>query len=70
MTNSKQKTSVGQGYNTRQDQSQLSITANSGYSFSQQVTGGFNARWLDSNDKKNKKKTHARELGISLTLRF
>jgi hypothetical protein len=70
MTNSKQKTSVGQGYNTRQDQSQLSITANSGYSFSQQVTGGFNANWLDSNDKITKRKMHTRELGIWLMLKF
>jgi hypothetical protein len=71
MTNSTQKRSVsGQGYNTIQDQSQLSITANSGYSFSQQVTGGFSAKWLDSNDKKTQKKLHTRELGIWLLLKF
>jgi hypothetical protein len=70
-TSIKQKTSVsGQGYNTRQDQSQLSITANSGYSFSQQVEGGFTARWADSNDKITSRKVHTRELGIWLTLRF
>jgi hypothetical protein len=71
LTSNKQKTSVsGQGYNTIAEGNQLSITANSGYSFSQQVTGGFNAKWLDSNDKKTKKKTHTRELGIWLMLRF
>jgi hypothetical protein len=71
MTSSKQKRSVGgQGYNTIQDQSNLSITANSGYSFSQQVTGGFTAKWLDSNDKMTKRKTHTRELGIWMTLNF
>jgi hypothetical protein len=71
LTSNKQKRSVGgQGYNTIGDGSQLSITANSGYSFSQQVTGGFNAKWLDSNDKKTKRKTHTRELGIWLMLRF
>ena len=71
LTNSKQKRSVGgQGYNTIQDRSQLSITATSGYSFSQQVTGGFTAKWLDSNDKKTKRKMHTRGLGIWLMLKF
>ena len=71
LTSNKQKRSVGgQGYNTIAEGSQLSITANSGYSFSEQVTGGFNAKWLDSNDKKTKRKTHTRELGIWLMLRF
>jgi hypothetical protein len=71
LTSNKQERSVGgQGYNTIGDGSQLSITVNSGYSFSQQVTGGFNAKWLDSNDKKTKRKTHSRELGIWLTLNF
>jgi hypothetical protein len=70
-TNIKQKTSVnGQRYNIKQDQSQLTITANSGYSFSQQVDGGFTARWADSNDKIIQRKVHTRELGIWLTLRF
>jgi len=71
LTNSKQKRSVGgQGYNTIRDQGQLSITANSGYSFSQQVTGGFQVKWLDSNDKKTKRKVHTREVGIWLMLKF
>ncbi len=71
LTSNKQERSVGgQGYNTIQERSQLSITASSGYSFSQQVTGGFNAKWIDSNDKKTKRKRHTRELGIWLTLRF
>ena len=71
LTSNKQERSVGgQGYNTIQEGSQLSITASSGYSFSQQVTGGFNARWLDSNDKKTKRKMHTRELGIWLMLQF
>ncbi len=71
MSGDKQKRSVGgREYNTIQDRSQLSVTATSGYSFSQQVTGGFNAKWLDSNDKKTKMKTHTRELGIWLLLKF
>jgi len=71
LTSSKQERSVGgQGYNTIQEGSQLSITASSGYSFSQQVTGGFSAKWLDSNDKKTKRKMHTRELGIWLMLKF
>jgi cell surface protein SprA len=71
LTSNKQKRSVsGQGYNTIAEGSQLSITANSGYSFSQQVTGGFNASWIDSNDKKTRRKTHTRELGIWLMLKF
>jgi len=71
LSNNKQKRAVGgQEYVTMQDRSQLSIMATSGYSFSQQVKGGFNAKWLDSNDKKLKRKVHTRELGIWLTLSF
>ena len=71
ISSNKQKRSVsGQGYNTIQDQSQFSTTVNSSYGFSQQVTGGFSARWLDSNDKMTKKKLHTRELGIWMTLQF
>ncbi|MFQ6003313.1 MAG: hypothetical protein ACE5KJ_06160, partial [Candidatus Zixiibacteriota bacterium] len=71
ITNDKQKRSVGgKGYNIVKDHSQLSIKTTSGYSFSKQVTGGFNATWLDSNDKITKRKRHTRELGIWLTLKF
>ena len=60
----------GQEYNTIQDRSQLSVTTTAGYSFSKQVTGGFNGKWIDSSDKKTKRKMHTRELGIWLTLKF
>jgi hypothetical protein len=71
ITGTKQKRSVGgQEYNTIQDRSQLSVTATSGYSFSRQMTGGFNAKWIDSNDKKTRRKMHTRELGIWLMLKF
>ncbi len=71
VTGNKQERSVGgQGYNIIQDKSQLSVTLASGYSFSKQVTGGFNGKWIDSDDKKTKRKTHTRELGIWLTLKF
>ena len=71
ITGNKQKRSVGgQEYNTIQDRSQLSVTVTSGYSFSKQVTGGFNGKWIDSSDKKTQRKIHTRELGIWLTLKF
>jgi hypothetical protein len=71
ITGNKQERSVGgQEYNTIQDRSQLSVTTTAGYSFSKQVTGGFNGKWIDSSDKKTKRKMHTRELGIWLTLKF
>ncbi len=70
-TSHKTKSSVGgQPFNVTGDNSKLSIASSAGYSFSSQVTGGFNANWADTNDKKTRKKTHIRELGIWMQISF
>jgi hypothetical protein len=67
----KKKSSVGgQRFNVTGDNSRLSISASASYTFSSQVTGGFMAKWGDTNDKKTKRKTHTRELGIWIQINF
>jgi len=70
-TSRKAKSSVGGNpFNVTGDNSSLSISSTAGYSFSSQVTGGFNAKWSDTNDKKTRRKTHTRELGIWMQISF
>ncbi|MGB8657656.1 MAG: cell surface protein SprA [Candidatus Zixiibacteriota bacterium] len=70
-TFNKTKSSVGgMPFNVTANNDQLSIAIQSGYSFSSQVTGGFNARWADANDQKTKTKSHVRELGIYMQISF
>jgi hypothetical protein len=70
-TSHKTKSSVGgKPFNVTADSNQLSVALAVGYSFSSQVTGGLNARWGDANDKKTKKKSHTRELGIFIQISF
>ncbi|MCK4225010.1 MAG: cell surface protein SprA, partial [candidate division Zixibacteria bacterium] len=65
------KSSVGGNpFNVTADRDQLSIASNAGYSFSSKVTGGFNAKWADTNDKKTRRKTHIRELGLWMQISF
>jgi hypothetical protein len=67
----KAKSSVGgQGFNVTQDNGRLSVTSNVSYRFSSQVNGGVKVGWVDTNDKKTKRKTHTRELGIWMEIRF
>ncbi len=49
---------------------ETSIEPKVSYRFSAKVTGGFNAKWMDSNDKVQVRKRHVRELGIWTELRF
>ena len=49
---------------------ETSIEPKVSYRFSAKVTGGFNAKWMDSNDKVQVRKRHIRELGIWTELRF
>ncbi|MGB2980487.1 MAG: hypothetical protein WBC77_04500 [Candidatus Zixiibacteriota bacterium] len=67
----KTKSSVGgQAFNVTQDNGRISITSNVSYRFSSQVNGGVKIGWVDTNDKKTKRKTHTRELGIWMEIRF
>jgi hypothetical protein len=68
---SRQYQSVNNGaYELRGDRSSFSVAPQAGYSFSQNLTGGFSARWQDSNDKFQQAKTHSRELGFWVEFRF
>jgi len=70
-TSRKTKSSVGGNpFNVTGDNNRLSISTTAGYSFSSQVTGGFNAKWTDTNDKKTRTKNHTRELGIWMQISF
>ncbi len=67
----KTKSSVGgQAFNVTQDNGRISITSNVSYRFSSQVNGGVKIGWVDTNDKKTRRKTHTRELGIWMEIRF
>jgi len=50
------------------EKSDLAITPNITYSFSNQLTGGIRMRWTDSDT--NGKKSHLREVSISVEIRF
>ena len=66
--------SLTETYDTKGDlqssnnKSDLAITPNISYSFSNQLTGGIRMRWTDSDT--NGKKSHLREVSISIEIRF
>lgn len=71
IASNKTKSSVGgQAFNVTRDNGRLSINSNVSYRFSSQVNGGVKVGWVDTNDKKTKRKTHTRELGIWMEIRF
>ena len=49
---------------------ETSIEPKLSYRFSTKITGGLNARWIDSDDISQQRKRHVRELGIWTELRF
>lgn len=53
---------------TSTNKSDLAITPNITYSFSNSLTGGLRMRWTDTNT--NGKKSHLREISISIEIRF
>jgi hypothetical protein len=58
------------GFNTKTDLQELRIQPTASYSFSKNVTGGLNALWMNSDDKKTNQKRRVRELGFWTELRF
>ncbi len=52
------------------DRVETSVEPKASYRFSAKITGGLQARWVDSNDKIQQRKRHIRELGIWTELRF
>jgi hypothetical protein len=57
-------------YVKNEDKSNLSIRPGAQYSFSRSVTGGLTARWQDTNDLQTRRKSHTRELGFWVEMRF
>jgi len=60
----------GKGWSITSDRSDFSVMPRISYSFSNNINGGLNARWQDSNDKTRYQKTHLRDLGIWVEIRF
>ncbi|MCD6163810.1 MAG: cell surface protein SprA [candidate division Zixibacteria bacterium] len=56
--------------NVEQNSVETSIEPRVSYRFSAKITGGLNARWVDSDDKIQQRKRHVREMGIWTELRF
>ncbi len=50
--------------------SDFMVTPNISYTFSSQIRGGLSARWQDTNDYSQQRKTHARELRIWVDINF
>ncbi|UCD18422.1 MAG: cell surface protein SprA, partial [Candidatus Zixiibacteriota bacterium] len=62
---------TGEGTKTlMSDRSDVMITPSVSYSFSSQIRGGLSGRWQDTNDVKQQRKSHVRELRIWVDIRF
>lgn len=55
---------------TNENKTSLTVRPSANYSFSSTVKGGLSARWQDSNDITTRRKSHTRELGLWVELRF
>ncbi|MFH1700303.1 MAG: cell surface protein SprA [Candidatus Zixiibacteriota bacterium] len=64
------KETGGYKFNLTEDITNLAISPQASYSFSTTVKGGLRARWQDSSNARNRTKTHTRELGIWVEMRF
>jgi hypothetical protein len=60
----------GMGFNVKSDTKELRIQPTASYSFSKNITGGLNAVWMNSDDRKTDQKRRVRELGFWTELRF
>jgi len=60
----------GLGFNVKADTKELRVQPTASYSFSKNVTGGLNAVWMNSDDRKTNQKRRVRELGFWTELRF
>lgn len=64
------KETGGYKFNITEDKTNLAITPQASYSFSTTVKGGLRAQWTDSNDARQRKKSHTRQLGLWVEMRF
>jgi len=60
----------GLGFNVKTDTKEFRVQPTASYSFSKNVTGGLNAVWMNSDDRKTNQKRRVRELGFWTELRF
>ena len=66
---SEQKVSGGD-FQLRSERTVFTVAPQASYSFSQTLTGGFRARWQDTDDKVQNAQSHVRELGFWIEFRF
>ncbi|NIP41490.1 MAG: cell surface protein SprA [candidate division Zixibacteria bacterium] len=57
-------------WTTTSERTDFTVMPRISYSFSSNINGGLQARWQDSNDKTRYQKSHVRELGIWVEIRF
>ncbi len=57
-------------FKINENKTSLTIQPSANYSFSSTVKGGLSGRWQDSNDAYTRRKSHSREIGIWVELRF
>jgi len=58
------------GWSTTSEKTDFTVSPRISYSFSSNINGGLSARWQDSNDKTRFQKSHVRELGIWVEIKF
>lgn len=60
----------GREFNVTSSSSEFTVAPRGSYNFSSQINGGFQARWSDRTDNKTGAKTHSRELGLWVEIKF
>ncbi len=69
-TKSENNSQNDEGWSTTSDKDDFTVVPRISYSFSSNINGGLSARWQDSNDKTRFQKSHVRELGIWVEIKF
>jgi hypothetical protein len=70
MKNTKSESNQGNGWSTTSERSDFTVMPRIAYTFSTNINGGLSARWQDSNDKTRYQKSHVRELGLWVEIKF
>lgn len=60
----------GNNFAVTASSSEISVSPRGSYNFSSQINGGFQARWSDRQDRITGNKTHYRELGFWVEVKF
>lgn len=62
--------SEGSGFAPFRNNTSFAVSPVVSYSFSTQIKGGITARWQDTNDQQNRRKSHVREVRLWTEIRF